>query len=248
MQGYGRRIYRSWSEDRDLVSFAVSLKESDLYVRATRSLKRETLNALLKYRQLIDEYVTRHPGFLTALQPVDLDEGAPEILRTMAEAAREAGVGPMAAVAGAVAEAVGKDILPYSSEVIVENGGDIFLVSSKTRQIGIYAGDDSPFTGNLGLDIDPEQTPIGICASSGTVGHSLSFGRCDASIVLSSSTALADAAATALGNIVVDAGDIPAAIEYGKSLRGVHGIVIIKGDRIGAWGAVSLVSLQGSHS
>ena len=248
MQGYRPRTYRSWSEDRDLVSFVVSLKESDLYIRATRSLKREALDALAKYRGFIDGYIMRHPEFLNALQPLDVDKEAPATVQAMAEAARCAGVGPMASVAGAIAEAVGRDIMPYSHEVIVENGGDIFLVSSKKREIGIYAGDDSPFTGNLALEIDPEQTPIGVCASSGTVGHSLSFGRCDASIVLSPCTALADAAATKLGNLVIDASDIPAAIDFGKSIRGIDGVVIIKGDRIGAWGTVRLVSLQRSRS
>ena len=248
MQGLGPRFYRSWSEDRDLVSFTVVLKESDLFVRATRPLHRKAFNSLVKYRGMVDEYVGKHPEFASALRPIDLSDDAPEIVRVMGEASRRTNVGPMAAVAGAIAEAVGKELMPYSRELIVENGGDIFLKSVIQREIGIYAGEDSPFTGTLALEIQPEDTPLGICTSSGTLGHSLSFGKCDASIVLSRSTALADAAATALGNLVIDANGIPRAIEFAKSIDGLQGIVIIKGKHIGAWGAVRLVSRERSHS
>ncbi len=243
MQGHGPRFYRCWSEDRDLVSFTVVWKESDLLVRTTRPLQRKAFRALVKYRDMIECYVKNHPEFVTALQPISLHDDAPAIVLVMAEAGRKAGVGPMAAVAGAIAEAVGRDLMSYSKEVIVENGGDIFLKTSKRREIGIYAGDDSPFSGSLALEIQPEDSPMGICTSSGTVGHSLSFGKCDASIALSRSTALADAAATALGNLVVDTADIPKAIEFGKNIDGLDGMVIMKGDRIGAWGNVRLVSL-----
>jgi ApbE superfamily uncharacterized protein (UPF0280 family) len=99
-------------------------------------------------------------------------------VREMADATREVGVGPMAAVAGAIAESVGKELLPYSDEVIVENGGDIFLKTSKERFIGVYAG-KSKFTKKIAFSILPDETPLGVCTSSGTVGHSLSFGYAD---------------------------------------------------------------------
>jgi hypothetical protein len=171
-----------------------------------------------------------------------VDEDAPDIVRDMAQAARVAGVGPMAAVAGAIAEVVGKDLLVYTPEVIVENGGDIFMKVSQTSLIGVYAG-ESPFTGKIALEINPEETPLGICTSSGTVGHSLSLGSADAVIVLSHSTSLADAAATAIGNKVIAADDINVLIEQVKAMPGLVGVVIIKGDRMGMWGKVKLVSL-----
>jgi len=240
---YQPRFYRDWIRDKDLFSFNVVVKETDLYVRARRNLKRKTLKAASKYRALLEKYIERHPEFLTALEPIGVGEDAPQIVKAMAEAAKEAGVGPMASVAGAIAEYVGKELLPFSSEVIVENGGDIFLKTLKRRMIGIYAGESS-FTGKITLEIQPEETPLGICTSSGTVGHSLSFGRADACIVLSPSTPLADAAATAIGNLTVEASDIPRGIDFAKGVEGIKGIVIIKDDQIGIWGEVEILPVE----
>ena len=149
----------------------------------------------------------------------------------------------MAAVAGAIAEAVGKDLLSFSSEVIVENGGDIFLKILKKRLVGIYAG-QSPFTGKIALEIKPKETPLGICTSSASTGHSLSLGSADAVIALSPSSALADAVATAVGNKVKGTEDIPGAIEKAQAIKGLHGIVIIQGGKIGVWGKVKIVRLS----
>ena len=107
-------------------------------------------------------------------------------------AAQAAGVGPMAAVAGALAEQVGQRLLKSTSEVIIENGGDIFIGARQILTVGVYAG-GSPLSLKLGLRIDPAKGIRGICTSSGTVGHSLSFGKADAVCVLSDSCALADA-------------------------------------------------------
>jgi ApbE superfamily uncharacterized protein (UPF0280 family) len=241
MPGYEPRFYRDWSQDNDLISFTVAVKESDLYVRATRNLSRKALRVLLKHRTALEEYIQRQPAFLTSLEPLTIGQDAPLIVKTMAEAAAKAGVGPMAAVAGAIAEYVGRELLPSSREVIVENGGDIFLKTQKTRSIGIYAGDSSSFTGKLALRIEPEETPLGVCTSAGTVGHSVSFGKCDAAILLSPSASLADAVATAVGNLIRSADDIPRGIDFAKGVAGIKGVVVIKDDRIGVWGDVRLV-------
>jgi len=157
----------------------------------------------------------------------------------MVEAGKKAGVGPMASVAGAIAEFVGRELLAFSPEIIVENGGDIYLKSLTDRIVGVYAG-KSPFTGKIGLEIKAKDTPLGICTSSGTVGHSLSFGKADAVIVLSKSTILADAAATAIGNRVSESDDITGAIEFAEGIKGLKGLVIIKDDNIGLWGKVKI--------
>jgi len=157
----------------------------------------------------------------------------------MAEAAQTAGVGPMAAIAGAIAECVGRELLEFSPEVIVENGGDIFLKVLHRRTIGIYAG-DSPLTGKIGLQIEAKDTPLGVCTSSGTVGHSLSFGRADAVAVLAPSAALADAAATAIGNRVNKPEDIDKALELARGIAGLKGVVIIIGESIGVQGNIKL--------
>jgi ApbE superfamily uncharacterized protein (UPF0280 family) len=236
------RFYRHWIKDDDLVSFELTVKQTDLCIRSRRNLKDKTLDSVLKHRGSLEAYIGRHPIFLTTLDPYQAEAGAPAIVKEMARVSQLAGVGPMAAVAGAIAEAIGRDLLAFSPEIIVENGGDIFLKISKKRLVGIYAGQSS-FTKRIALEIMPRETPLGICTSSATVGHSLSLGNADAVIVLSPSAALADAAATALCNIVRTADDIPQAIEKAQGIEGLHGLVIIVGDKMGVWGKVRIVPL-----
>ncbi len=238
---YEPRTYRDWVNDKDLVSFSVVVKQTDLRIRARRDLTPEALSATRQCRTDLETYIKSHPIFLTTLKPFEVEPDAPSIVKEMADAAREVEVGPMAAVAGAIAERVGKELLPYSDEVIVENGGDIFLRTLKQRLIGVYAG-ESKFSKKIAFSIKPEETPLGICTSSGTVGHSLSFGYADAVIVFSPSTTLADAAATAIGNRVRIAEDIPEALEFAQSIKGLRGVAIIKGDNMGLWGQIKLAS------
>jgi ApbE superfamily uncharacterized protein (UPF0280 family) len=148
----------------------------------------------------------------------------------------------MASVAGAIAEFVGNELLTSSPEIIIENGGDIFLRSLKKRLIGIHAG-KSPFTGKIGMEINGTDTPLGICTSSGTVGHSLSFGKADAVIVLASSATLADAAATAIGNLVKQPTDVSIGTEFASGIDGLKGVIILKNDKLGLWGEVELSTI-----
>jgi len=236
------RFYRHWIKDSGLISFNVVVEQTDLYIRSRRNLKDKALNSVLKHRGSLEAYIGRHPLFLTTLDAYQAEDEAPVIVKEMARVSQLTGVGPMAAVAGAIAEAVGRDLLAFSPEIIVENGGDIFLKISTKRLVGIYAG-QSPFTKKIALEIMPGETPLGIGTSSGTVGHSLSLGNADAVIVLSSSAALADAAATALGNIVKTADDIPKVIEAAQSIEGVGGVVAIVGDKMSVWGKMKIVPL-----
>jgi uncharacterized protein len=235
------RFYRHWIKDSDLLSFELTVKQTDLLIRARHNLKDKALDSVLKHRAALETYIGHHPLFLTTLEPYEAEAEAPSIVKEMARVARLTGVGPMAAVAGAIAEAVGKDLLAFSPEVIVENGGDIFVKIAKKRLVGIYAG-QSAFTRKVALEIRPRETPLGICTSSGTVGHSLSLGGADAVIALSPSASLADAAATALGNMVSGADDIPGAIEKAQGIDGLRAVVIIVGDKMGVWGKVKLVA------
>jgi ApbE superfamily uncharacterized protein (UPF0280 family) len=125
----------------------------------------------------------------------------------------------------------------------VENGGDIFMCIKKTRKAGIFAGEKSSFSGRIALEISPDDSPLGICTSSGTVGPSLSYGKADAVVALAQSAALADAVATAVGNIIKSAEDIDREINGAGERYGISGLVIIKDDRIGFWGNIKLVSL-----
>ncbi len=240
---YQPRFYRDWVRDTHLVSFNIVVKETDLWIRSRRRLRSKALNSVIKHRGPLEKYIAGHPVFLATLEPYSVDEDAPAIVRGMAQAAAVVGVGPMAAVAGAIAEEVGKDLLEFSPEVIVENGGDIFMKVTKERLVGVYAG-DSPFTGKIAVRIHPEDTPMGVATSSGVVGHSLSFGKADAAVVLAPSAYLADAAATALGNRVRSKADIGPALEWAQGVPGLLGVLVIKGGEMGLWGKVELVPLQ----
>jgi ApbE superfamily uncharacterized protein (UPF0280 family) len=239
---YEKRAYRNLVKTDDLVKFEVIVKETDLLVRTRRNLFQETRESVLKYRQQIETYIEANPEFPKSLIPLKENPFAPEIVQEMIRTSGLAHVGPMAAVAGALAESVSKDLLKLSEEVIVENGGDIYLATSKERTIGIYAG-NSPLSLKIGIVIGPEDSPLGVCTSSGTVGPSLSFGKADAVSVLSKSAALADAAATAIGNIVKEKRDIELGLERGKEIEGMLGMLIILGDKMGVWGNVKLTRL-----
>ncbi len=240
---YEERTYRNLVKTDDLVKFEVIVKETDLLVQAESNLSNETRESVLKYRHQLETYITMNPGFQKSLIPIADDPHAPEIIRRMFWASQLAQVGPMAAVAGAMAEWVSKDLLKLSKEVIIENGGDIYLTTARERTIGIYAG-QSPLSMRIGIVIEPEQSPIGVCTSSGTVGPSLSFGRADAVCILSRSAVLADAAATAVGNIVQDKKDIDRGLERGREIEGVLGTLIIVGEKMGVWGNIKLVRLE----
>ena len=183
---YRERFYRDWVRSQGLVTFQVKVKETDLCISAEKNLLEEANNSVIKYRKQIEDYINDNPVFEIALQPVDIEKDSPSIVREMAEAAEKCDVGPMAAVAGAMAEYVGKDLLAYSSEIIVENGGDIFIKTNKQRRIGIFAG-QSPLSGKISIAIEPKDTPVGVCTSSGTVGPSFSFGKADAVVIISKS-------------------------------------------------------------
>jgi ApbE superfamily uncharacterized protein (UPF0280 family) len=235
--------YRSLVTCKDLVSFNLVVKETNLYVSTGKNLKSKTQRLVQKYRSHLESYIERYPDFRTSLTPLPLNENAPLIVKAMLEAGEKAGVGPMASVAGAIAEFVGRELMSFSTEVIIENGGDIFMVSRLLRIIGIYAG-ASPFGGKIGLEIAPDNTPIGVCTSSGMVGHSLSLGKADAAVLLSQSATLADAAATAVGNIVHTTEDIPRGLEKAQQIEGITGVLIIKDDKMGSWGNIKLCRTQ----
>jgi len=237
---YEPRTYRGYTKSDDLVSFRVTVLETDLFISADKDLSKEAVDCVRMLRGDLETYIARHPEFKISLRPLPVDIIAPLIVRDMADAAEKACVGPMAAVAGAIAQGIGEELLKFSTQVIVENGGDIFISSKKPRIIGIYAG-ESKFSEKINLEIAAQDTPCGVCTSSGTVGHSLSFGSADAAVIMSESASLADAAATAICNRVHCKDDIDSAISYGRAIKGINGILIIAGDVFGAWGKIKLV-------
>ncbi len=232
-------IYRELVKPKGLISARIRIKQTDLLISGTCDLSEKAVPLVAHYRQQIEDHIIRHPLFGKSLAPVESISDAPHIVKAMIEASSKANVGPMASVAGAIAEFVGLGLMPFSREVIVENGGDVFLFTSERREILLLA-ESSRFRG-LRIALDPTPQSVGICTSSGILGHSLSFGRADAVMVIASSASLADAAATAIGNLVKRSSDLNVAIAKAREI-GVDGVVILVGDKMGAWGKVEILA------
>jgi len=235
---YKERDYRNLIEGKDLVSFQVKEEESDIFIRTNQELSFYARQMVSNFRRQIENYIHSHPLFKSTLLPYSQDKKASKIIKSMIHTTALCGVGPMAAVAGAIAEFVGKELLNYSSEVIIENGGDIFIKSNKVRKVSIFAG-SSPFSQRIILKIGAQKNYTGVCTSSGIVGPSLSFGKADAVTIISYSVLLADAAATAVGNIIKTQKDIEQGLIYAQKIKGVKGVVIIKDDKMGLWGDIN---------
>jgi uncharacterized protein len=246
-KSYRERDYRRMQSQDDLVPSHIRVSETDLHILADRNVEVEAKELVLRYRMQIESYIARHPEFLTALSPLPFDNLAPPIVRDMLSAGKRADVGPMAAVAGVLSEYVGRDLLAGGiQEVIVENGGDIFLKRNKSCTVAIFAGQSS-LSCKVGVVVAAGAMPAAVCTSSGTVGHSLSFGEADSVTVLASSTALADAVATRLGNEVGSAhggeAGMRRTLALSRQFAGIDAVVVICGELMGVVGEVELVGL-----
>jgi hypothetical protein len=145
----------------------------------------------------------------------------------------------MAAVAGVLADLAVKDMLSVGCEVaVVENGGEISAVSNMPIDVAVAAGDE-PLSKRFGFRLT--EFPIGVATSSGRFSHALSFGDAEAATVFCRNAGLADAAATAVGN-VVKGEDCQAAIQRGinkaLSIQGIEGVLIIYRGFVGTAGKI----------
>jgi uncharacterized protein len=242
MPKYLTRGYRDKTATRGLISFTVKVQETDLQISSDLDLSNETKDLVFEYRYQLENYIQSHPNFLTTLLPYPTDFFAPLIVQEMIRATQDIGVGPMASVAGAVAQFVGTDLLKLADQVIIENGGDIFMKVNRDATVSIFAG-ESPLSEKVGLKIPAKMMPVGICSSSGKVGHSLSLGVSDVITVVSKSAIRADGAATALGNRIKIKSDLEKTVELANSIEGVIGCVAILDDFMATWGEIELVSL-----
>jgi ApbE superfamily uncharacterized protein (UPF0280 family) len=187
-------------------------------------------------RALLEKYIEVHPGFASSMKPVDTGPDAPPVARTMARAAAKAGVGPMAAVAGAFAQfAVEAALRAGAEDTVVDNGGDIYIASHRPVTVGIYPG-EGVLKDKLAIRLEPPDLPAAVCSSSSRMGHSASFGDCDLACVVSDDGPLADAVATAACNMVQDVSDIERVLGEISGIGGVRGVLIVKDDRVGIAG------------
>jgi ApbE superfamily uncharacterized protein (UPF0280 family) len=161
------------------------------------------------------------------------------LVRRMEDAGQEWNTGPMASVAGAIAQEVGTALLRYSSTVIVENGGDIWACSPLPLEFLVYPGEESPLSSGISFTLDSSKG-VGVCTSSGKVGPSFSMGRADAVTAIHSCAAKADAAATALANRIRGESDVTKVVEEVALRRKLKGIIATCGESIGIWGEIHL--------
>jgi len=191
---------------------------------------------ILRQRRILEEYIARHPAFQKSLKPIELLPEAPEVARRMARAARPVGVGPMAAVAGAMAQSAAEAGLAAGApEAIVENGGDVFLKARRPVVIGLHTGTPE-LSNRLAFSLAADDTPIAICSSSGKMGHSMSLGDCDLATVVAKDAALADAAATEAANLVRTVAQLDAALKRIAAIEGIDGVLIVQGGHVGLAG------------
>lgn len=239
------RTYRdSVRPQKGEVRFQVAVEQTDLLIVAEKDLQVEIASHVSQVRGEIKNWIMFHPEFAESLSPVEVPDTAPDIIRAMAIAGAACDVGPMAAVAGAVAQSVGDRFAADSPDILVENGGDTYLHSTRERVVALLSEPDSGAM--LGLRIEAGSFPVAICASSGTIGHSLSLGSGDLVAVRAKDARLADAAATALCNMLKSEADINRVLKRAKELAGagLDGIFAQYNQKIVAWGELELVALD----
>ena len=248
-RGPHERAYRSSITPTDNErSFQVAVEETDLFVVAEADLSRPMAALVHTLRGDIKAYAELHPAFLHSLDPVPVTGSCPVIVRRMAEAGEACGVGPMASVAGAIAQAVAEPFLAQSPNLLVENGGDCFLASTRERVVALLAepGSNGRSGASVGLRLEAGDFPVGLCASSGTIGHSLSLGHGDLVAVRAPDAAMADAAATRLANLLDTPRDFQRVLDEAERLAvtaGIQGVFAQCSGKIAAWGKIELVAL-----
>lgn len=224
--------------DADLVRRQIRIKETFATVTAAERFLELAERAIAAARAELEAYIAAEPRFLTALEPLPIDMAAPQVARRMAAAAALAGVGPMAAVAGTIAQVTVEALVAAGCRhVVVDNGGDVVLRIDRPLTVGIFTG--GARVRDIALRLEPRPGIFSVCTSSGTVGHSLSFGRADAATVVAESGCLADATATALGNRVGERNEACVARAIRETLAdGVDGLLVVAGDHLGMGGSL----------
>ena len=243
---YKERSYRSRFSGDERHWFCVKFLESDLWIGVDNgsyhaSMEADTYAMLVDLRRTMDAYLLIDPQYKASLTPYDAGLEAPAILKEMSKVSHKTGIGPMSAVAGAVALRVADFIKSKFNvkEVIVENGGDIYAEAHSDLDISVFAG-QSPLSEKVGLHIPATAFPCGICTSSGTVGPSLSLGRADAMMIVCQDVLLADSYATAMANRIRTVNDLQPVMDQIRNIPAILGAIAIKDDRLALCGQYEL--------
>lgn len=234
---YQQRIYRNKMDINNLNRYHIMQGESDLLIFA-RQLDFGRVQKYLKIcRDDILRVINQDKNFLTSLTSIEINSKMPEIVKDMVLATKHYKVGPMAAVAGAIAQYLGRYIKKMSEEVIIENGGDIYINTKSEKVIKVYSK-DKIYEDKLEIILKPDQKEVALCTSSGKLGHSKSFGNSDAVMIKANNAILADAAATAFANEIVSKKDIKRVLSEAKDDKYIMGIIVLIDGNLGVWGDI----------
>ena len=237
---YEERLYRNKILSKFKIE--VSFKESDLLICSDKEIVKEKVQGvLIKYYEQVEKYIMENPLFLTSLSPLKIDQVAPAIIKEMLEASQATGIGPFASVAGAVAQYVGEELLDYCQEIIVENGGDIFLKINQDKIIGVYLGQEFKVN-NLNLKIKKRGQAFGVASSSSSLGHSLNFGKADLVSVVAKNVIIADGFATAISNRIKKIEDVDKILVEVKNKLPIEGLLVAFGGKIFLWGDLEVAN------
>ena len=243
---YKERSYRSRFSNNERRWFCVKFLESDLWIGVDKgsysaSIEADVYAMLVDLRRTMDAYLLMDPAYKAALVPFEAGLEAPDILKEMSRVSHKTGIGPMSAVAGAVALHVAEFLKSQFAvkEVIVENGGDIYAEAHSDMDVAVFAG-QSPLSEKIGLHIPASAFPLGICTSSGTVGPSMSLGRADAVMIVCKNVLLADSYATAMANRIQSVNDLQPVIDRISNTPDILGAIAVKDDRMAICGQFEL--------
>ncbi|MDL2231732.1 UPF0280 family protein [Porphyromonadaceae bacterium OttesenSCG-928-L07] len=251
---YKDRVYRDYLSNDRWTSFIIKYRGADIWIGVDKDSYQadmpEFCNTVFRDLKIsVEEYFKRDPSFATSLVPYEAQEFAPEILKKMSAVSYKTGIGPMSAVAGAVALYILEALKSRYNivEGIVENGGDIYADIKEDIDVPVFAG-GSPLSEKVGLHIQASEAPLGICTSSGTVGHSLSFGKADAVMIICHDVLLADSYATNFANYIRKAEDINKMLDKIKQIDDILAALLIKDDQMGVIGKFELKLFQHGDS
>ena len=232
------RDYRKLCSANDLTYYNVTIEQTDLMIATERDMSEEAYSFIYEQRKVLLEYIAANPFFEKSLVPMECTDNSPLIIKRMCLASQKAHVGPMAGVAGGLSQMLCEYLSDFTGEIIIENGGDNCILTKKGRVARIFAGEGAA---GFNIEIPPAKEIYAVCTSSGTFGHSLSFGKADSVSIISDDAFLADSAATAICNSVHKPEDIPGALDKALAIGGVRGVIIVCGKKIGAAGEVKFV-------
>ena len=235
-----KSVYRNRIKHKEKYNWRIIYKYSDLLVSSNKDISLKLERLIKEVYYLLESCIKEDPIFEKSLSPLKIKSFYPPIIKKMCQKSATFNVGPMATVAGAVCDYIASGLDRYCRRLIIENGGDVFIKNNKDVDVSVYLK-NKYFADKIYLKIKAGDTPCGLCSSSGIFGHSLSMGKSDLVVVLAKSAISADGAATSIANNINTSQDISKTINKYKDIKDINGILIIKDDKLGAWGNIELI-------